>query len=224
VKRLDQIKDDLEQFDRQETGESTLHIDWDFREGPTFSGSFYSGADTGRPPMIEFNYPTIERWFRTLPPGRALRRLTGLNFHELGHALYTPRDRESWDYSLARAFNTLEDQRIERLIIERFPESERSLKELLTGEENPGATFAHGRPHVPEVDRRFYDRRFAQTYGPAALETLDDIISTYVGLCPGTPLVDLTTLASRLEALLIGIGARIPYTADPFDSLTPPLH
>jgi hypothetical protein len=174
--------------------------------------------------MIEFNYPTIERWFRMLPPGRALRRLTGLNFHELGHALYTPRDRESWDYSLARAFNMLEDQRIERLIIRRYPDSERTLKELLTAEENIGATFAHGRRHMPEVDRRFYDRRFAQTYGRAELETLDDIISTYVGLGPDTPLVDLTTQASRLEALLIDIGAYIAYTADPFDALTPPLH
>lgn len=224
MKRLDELKDDLQDFDRQATGEPTLRIEWDFDRRPIFSGSFDSGADSGRPPTIEFNYPTIERWFRTLPPARALGRLTGLNFHELGHALFTPRDGERLGSDLARVFNILEDQRVERLVIERYPDSERPLTELLTTEQFLGALLAHGRPHVSRADRHFYDRRFAQTYGRAALDTLHEIIGGYVVLGPGTPHVELTAHAIRLEALLVEIGAYIPHSADPFDTFYPPLH
>lgn len=224
MKRLDELKDSLEEFDREATGEPTLRIEWDFDRRPRFSGSFYSGVDAGRPPTIEFDYPTIERWFRMLPPARALRRLTGLNFHELGHALYTPRDGERLGSDLARVFNILEDQRVERIIIERYPDSVRALEELLTTEELLGAALAHGRPHVPGVDRRFYDRRFAKTYGQAALKTVHEIIGVYVGLGPDTPRVELTAHASRLETLMIEIGAYIPHSEDPFDTFYPPLH
>ena len=224
MKRLDQIKDDLEVFDREATGEPTMRIEWDFNKRPVFSGAFFFGAETGRPPTIEFNYPTIERWFRTLPQPQAFRRLKGLNFHELGHALYTPRDSEQIGYDLARLFNMLEDQRVERLVIERYPNSRPYLQELLSTEEFLGAVLAHGRSHVPVVERRFLDRRFAQTYGPAALDTLAEIVDSYVALGYGTPQGELTVLAGRLEALMVDLGTLLPCFEDPFDNLFPALH
>lgn len=34
MKRLDQLKDDLQEFDRQATGDLTLRVEWDFDRSP----------------------------------------------------------------------------------------------------------------------------------------------------------------------------------------------
>ena len=224
MKRLDQIKDDLEVFDREATGEPTLRIEWDFNKRPVFSGAFSFGTETGRPPTIEFNYPTIERWFRTLPEARASSRMKGLNFHELGHALYTPRESEQIGNDLAQLFNMLEDQRVERLVIERYPDSKPYLQELLTTDELLGAVLAHGRSHVSVVERRFLDGRFAKAYGSTALDSLAEIVDSYVALGSGTPQGELTALAGRLQALMVDLGTLLPCFEDPFDNLFPALH
>ncbi len=214
MKRLDQLKDDLEEFDREATGDSSLRVEWDFDRHARFTGSFYSGTDSGRPPRIELNYPTIERWFRTLPTARAGRRLRGLNFHELGHALFTPRS-EPRDTDLEHFSNILEDQRVERLIIHRYPDSERCLQELLSNPEVLGASLTVGRPHVTADERRFYEGRFATTYGRSALHSLREIIGAYVALDSSTP-KELTAHAARLQSLMVELGAHVPRDY-PFD-------
>lgn len=55
-----------------------------------------------------------------------LTQITGLNYHELSHHLYTPRrntDLTKWviDNGYFQAFNMLEDQRIETLLTGRYP-------------------------------------------------------------------------------------------------------
>jgi hypothetical protein len=55
-----------------------------------------------------------------------LTQITGLNYHELSHHLYTPRrgtEMVKWviDNNYFRAFNMLEDQRIETLLCGRYP-------------------------------------------------------------------------------------------------------
>ena len=56
----------------------------------------------------------------------SVANLRGLNFHELSHILYTPRQGSeivTWvkENDLFKAFNALEDQRIETLFTSRFP-------------------------------------------------------------------------------------------------------
>lgn len=58
--------------------------------------------------------------------GHNVANLRGLNFHELSHILYTPRNGTeivTWvnDNKFRQAFNALEDQRIETLFTSRFP-------------------------------------------------------------------------------------------------------
>jgi hypothetical protein len=58
--------------------------------------------------------------------GLSVANLRGLNFHELSHILYTPRmgsEIVTWvnENGYRRAFNALEDQRIETLFTSRFP-------------------------------------------------------------------------------------------------------
>jgi len=143
-----------------------------------------------------------------------VRRLRGLNFHELGHALFTPRSEPSHT-DLEHFSNILEDQRVERLIINRYPESERCLQELLSDTEVLGASLTHGRPHVPANERRFYDGRFAKTYGKAALNSLREIIGAYVALDSSTP-EELTAHARQLQSLMVAVGAHVPRDY-PFD-------
>ena len=55
-----------------------------------------------------------------------LTQVNGLNYHELAHHLYTPRrgtDLMKWvlDNNYMQAFNMLEDQRIETLLVARYP-------------------------------------------------------------------------------------------------------
>ena len=58
--------------------------------------------------------------------GVSVANLRGLNFHELSHVLYTPRQGSeivTWvnENNYRKAFNALEDQRIETLFTSRFP-------------------------------------------------------------------------------------------------------
>lgn len=151
-----------------------------------------------------------------LPPAKALRRLQGLNFHELRHALYSPRHLQRLGGGLLHFSNLLEDKRVELLTIERYPESERCLVELLSGLEVLNASLTYGRPHAPAGERRFYERRFEKKYGGPALDSLREIINTYVALGPGTPEEELIAHAGRLQSLMVELGAYVP-TDFPFD-------
>lgn len=66
------------------------------------------------------------RLIHDLNDGTDVANLRGLNFHELSHILYTPRQGSeivTWvnENGYRRAFNALEDQRIETLFTSRFP-------------------------------------------------------------------------------------------------------
>jgi len=66
------------------------------------------------------------RLINDLNNGVSVANLRGLNFHELSHILYTPRQGSeivTWvkEHDMFRSFNALEDQRIETLFTSRFP-------------------------------------------------------------------------------------------------------
>lgn len=101
-----------------------------------------------------------------------LIRLSGLNYHELAHVLYTPRSSTPTVHSvraegLHSAFNILEDQRIETLLTSVYPSVipylvSAFLRYCLQKESAWEGNFvlAHGRRYLPVDVRREFRLRF----------------------------------------------------------------
>jgi Mg-chelatase subunit ChlD len=116
-----------------------------------------------------------------------LTQVTGLNYHELCHHLYTPRKgtdlvKKVLEEDLMQSFNILEDQRIETLFVARFP----SVAPFLTAtvarwlgedrESMPGNYLCiRGRRYLPvEVRQAFRDAFAFPDLIPAIIEIVDE--------------------------------------------------
>jgi hypothetical protein len=115
-----------------------------------------------------------------------LLAINGLNFHELAHVRYTPRNGSDicqWviDNNYWSAFNALEDQRIETLMTARFPSTVNWFvatvaQYLLNTPEAFATSYAllRGRRYLPVDIRRMSREAFkAQEHVPAIIEIVD---------------------------------------------------
>jgi len=142
----------------------------------------------------------------------------GLNFHEVAHAIFTP------DHSLlaalvggratlaldAHAFNALEDQRIERLLIDRYPAARRSIVECVEAAvsvtEDESFLLLHGRDHVRAVLRETVGGAFRRKYGRRTYERLTGIIDNYVAIDNARAVRRMVDLAHQLTDLRVELG------------------
>jgi hypothetical protein len=118
----------------------------------------------------------------------SLAQVNGLNFHELAHHLYTPRRGTvfmKWvvDNDLMRAANMLEDQRIETLLVGRYPSVAPFLTATVarwlasTPEEAIGNyMLVRGRRYLPLEMREAFRDLFAQ---PELIPAIADIVDQY---------------------------------------------
>jgi hypothetical protein len=121
--------------------------------------------------------------------------LHGFNYHEVAHILYTPRDGSDLlgyvnEHNLRRAFNVLEDSRIERLITTKYPATRlfleaSSLDYLLKGDPKEWADYfilTTGRMYLPYDVRQELANRFIAKWGVRVAEDIHSITHAYRGL------------------------------------------
>lgn len=117
-----------------------------------------------------------------------LTQVNGLNYHELCHHLYTPRKGTTlmqWvlDNNYMRAFNILEDQRIETLFVARYPSVApyltATVARWLSNEPEEGmANYVciRGRRYLPVEIRQAFRDVFAS---PEVIPAIIDIVDQY---------------------------------------------
>lgn len=118
--------------------------------------------------------------------------LHGFNYHEVAHVLYTPRENSElgkWvmENQYRRAMNILEDSRIERLLIAKYPAVQpfveaSTLDYILKGDSSEWASLfilITGRKYLDYDIRQEIATRFSQQFGKATAIFLADIIHEY---------------------------------------------
>ena len=118
----------------------------------------------------------------------SLTQVNGLNYHELAHHLYTPRrgtDLVKWvmENQYMCAFNMLEDQRIETLLVARYPSIAPYLtatvaRWLAATPEDVAANYAviRGRRYLPVELRQSFRDLFGM---PELIPSIVDIVDQY---------------------------------------------
>jgi len=117
-----------------------------------------------------------------------LTQVTGLNYHELAHHLYTPRRGTTFmkwvvENDYMESANMLEDQRIETLLVARYPSIAPYLTATIarwlsnTPEEGIGNyMLVRGRRYLPIEIRQAFRDMFAE---PSLIPTIADIVDQY---------------------------------------------
>ena len=118
--------------------------------------------------------------------------LHGFNYHEVGHIQYTPRANSElgqWviQNKYKRCLNILEDSRIERLLVAKYPATQpfleaSTLEYILKGDSSEWASLfilITGRKYLDINIRQEIATRFAKNFGQALTITLADIIHEY---------------------------------------------
>lgn len=144
--------------------------------------------------------------------------LTGVNYHELAHILYTPRPAQvggayaefrgmgTWHY-----FNILEDQRIETMLTGLFPSTapyfvsiftRYCLKDLHT-QSKTAFVLAHGRTFLPAAIRRMLERTFMDQ---ASLDAFKAVIDEYRFLSLPAQMDRAVELVKEFSALMSSIA------------------
>ncbi|WP_322613879.1 vWA domain-containing protein [Dermacoccus abyssi] len=154
--------------------------------------------------------------------------LAGLNFHELGHVLYTPM-KDSWlrghldDWKgLSPAFNVLEDQRIETLLAAQYPALARYFVQAFQSfvVENTDTVYtshllAHGRQFLPARLRGVLSAEFVGTWEERS--EAEAIIDEYRTLVLGPEQSDdaerALQLISHFSRLIQNLGEAVPTRA-----------
>lgn len=146
-------------------------------------------------------------------------RLTGLNYHELAHVLYTPRSGTKMVQAiraegLDQEFNILEDQRIETLLTSVYPSTipylvSTFMKFCIQSDSSWDTNFAlaHGRKYLPSDVRAEFRRRFIHQ---ALVSKIESIIDEYRTLAYPADAERGLELTRELNALMIG-NVRQPY-------------
>jgi Mg-chelatase subunit ChlD len=140
--------------------------------------------------------------------------IKGLVFHESAHIIYSPLYQHverlaGHRKTVMMAFNILEDQRIERLLIARWPHTKGYFKhlitELLVAGGNP-SEFAHvllfGRDYLTRKLRRTARNLFLKAHGQTMTDDVERIITSFVKLTFPRDLNTGVTLATELADLL----------------------
>jgi hypothetical protein len=118
--------------------------------------------------------------------------LHGFNYHEVGHILYTPRGGSDFGTTIRQeglqvAFNILEDSRIERLLIAKYPATApfleaSSLEYILKGDSKEWHLFfplMTGRKYLDIELRQELADRFIKESGVATAQTVSLIVHEY---------------------------------------------
>ena len=160
-----------------------------------------------------------------------LVRLHGLNFHELSHVLYTPRQgtqlaQYCLEENLMPAFNVLEDQRIESLITVKYPSTApwltAAIMRWVTAEPSAlenGYLFVRGRRYLPGELRGMLRSTFAQR---DLLADIDRVVDAYRLLVFPTDYDAAKLLIERMQMILNQLGASMP--SDPNGHSEAPYH
>lgn len=206
----------LEQLNRELTGRNDLTLEWAPPLGhpDRFWDTWGSASDTA----IQLDREVVAGWFRDLPARRAISQLMGLNFHEVAHVIFSPEEAvlpAEWEgrnatYATKTAWNVLEDQRIEFLLIKRFPQARRPLIDIANAlfdeVSDRTAELTHGRRHLSPLRRQLADAFYRRRYGERAFRRMVQIVDAYVALGPNTQFAKLADHADQLLQLWADTG------------------
>lgn len=168
---------------------------------------------------ITFNVPHVG----TVTSVDDIIKVTGLNYHELSHILYTPRTHTALVKKVRQkgifpAFNMLEDQRIETLLVTKYPSTKPFfvacfMRYLLANRDQWTRVFplAHGRKYLPKEVR---DQTQARFKDQALVADFIRVIDEYRVLA--FPRDDARGLVLIEEYANLMGRAMTPPTGDPF--------
>lgn len=155
----------------------------------------------------------------------SLTQLNGLNYHELAHHLYTPRKGTTlvqWviNNGYNQAFNALEDQRIETLLVGRYPAIVPFLQATCSRwlAETPEEAVVNyvairGRRYLPREIRQGFREIFAF---PELIPTIVDIIDKYRALAFPRDYLKAQLLIERFyKEVLVPMGVKDKWSAGP---------
>jgi hypothetical protein len=116
--------------------------------------------------------------------------LNGINYHEVAHIIFSPRLNGEFcqkviKQGLLTGFNILEDQRIETLLISRFPSTELPLTKAVLSyileNDSGGDSFPliRGRRYIPVEIRKQISNEFAKVFGADFTNTIASLVDEY---------------------------------------------
>ena len=209
LERLNSIGVVYSKTDRILTGDNVLVEVKDLPELDTVS------ANDGR--TIIFNAHLIEDISED-----TITSLHGFNYHEVAHILYTPREGSELgqfikEKGYRRAFNILEDARIERLLTAKYPSTslflEASFLEYIlkgdVSEWKDAFILSTGRLHLDLEVRQEIANRFTQAYGIAIADKVHSIIHNYRELVMPSDYAKAKELITRF-AEIVGDDEQTP--------------
>lgn len=146
---------------------------------------------------VTFHAGHVREMLRMSTPLDAVLRLKGLNYHELSHVLYSPRASDeltrlvlkrqvdTGDPMLWKAFNALEDQRIETWFTAAFGPSRRYFEAtvfqwLIRDGNAEAAILLYGRKYLPAKLRVDAGDIFTKKYGPDLYRRFREVIDDYL--------------------------------------------
>lgn len=167
---------------------------------------------------INFNGPIVLDMLNQNDALAAVLRLKGLNYHELSHVLYTPRQSEELpkkvieranadgDPSWWWAMNALEDQRIETWFTAAYGPSRRYfeatvLQWLLKDGNAEAATLLHGRKYLTPSLRVKAEKVFVEKYSADLMQRFQSVIDEYLTVVLPKDTLRAFTLISKYRDL-----------------------
>ncbi|CAB4174963.1 hypothetical protein UFOVP965_97 [uncultured Caudovirales phage] len=201
--RLDNIGGVYQRADRIITGNSEIEV--------TISNS----AEMENPSMTDgkdiiFNANLIDDVNTD-----TIMSLNGLNYHEIAHVLYTPRVGSALGQfinanKMKRAFNVLEEGRIESLITSKYPSTALTLEAMVNDiilRSKPsewGAQFptVTGRKYLPIELRQAIADKFIEQYGVGLAKRVSAIVNEYRTLAFPTDFARAKELLTQFTTLV----------------------
>ena len=151
-----------------------------------------SSGDMGSPAHNDGREITLNASLLETINDTTITSLHGFNYHEVAHVLYSPRrgsklGKHIEDNNLRRAYNILEDSRIERLVIAKYPSTRLYLEAcitdyLLKGDPSTWKDYFHlttGRKYLDIEVRQAIADRFIAHYGLGVAEDIHSIVHAY---------------------------------------------
>lgn len=153
--------------------------------------------------------------------------VNGLNYHELAHVMYSPVQNQFLGQvrmsDLHMAYNVLEDQRIETLLVRKYPSVAAYLVSTIASyfldvkpqRHKEAWPFLYGRKYLPRDMRQFFSDAAYQGghYERSDLARLEVIVSRYSALNPMIPDhgVELFDLVTEFDSIMRGTAPAQPF-------------
>ena len=169
---------------------------------------------------ISLNSQVLKETLTKTDPTTAVLRLKGLNYHELCHVLYTPRQNDELPRQILKraeqdgnymlwmhAFNALEDQRIETWFASKYWVSRRYfeatvLEYIIRNGSTELAVLVYGRKYLSPKIRVQAGKVFKKKYGKALYDEFKTVIDEYVTLALPADSIKAMRLITRYKELL----------------------